>query len=104
MAGYNGWNNYETWMIALWMDNSPGDQEFWREVAEDCIGHNPEDQDDQLYDLSKRLEDHWRESIPESVEGVWLDCINSTLSEVDWREIAEHILDDVREEVVAEND
>ena len=29
---YNGWKNYETWNVALWIDND----QFWYGVAEDC--------------------------------------------------------------------
>ena len=25
---YNGWTNYETWLVNLWMDNEQGSQEF----------------------------------------------------------------------------
>ena len=29
---YNGWKNYETWNVALWM----GNDEFWYGVAREC--------------------------------------------------------------------
>jgi hypothetical protein len=31
---YNGWANYETWAVKLWMDNDPGEYEHWRETAQ----------------------------------------------------------------------
>ena len=34
---YNGWYNYETWMVNLWMDNDQGSHEMWREHARDSI-------------------------------------------------------------------
>ena len=30
---YNGWSNYETWAVALWLDNERGSYEYWREQA-----------------------------------------------------------------------
>ena len=29
--GYNGWKNYETWNVALWIDNDEGLNELARE-------------------------------------------------------------------------
>ena len=34
---YNGWYNYETWMVNLWMDNNQGSHEMWREIARESI-------------------------------------------------------------------
>ena len=31
--GYNGWKNYETWLVALWLDNERETYEYWREEA-----------------------------------------------------------------------
>ena len=36
---YNGWSNYETWNVALWLDNDEGSYNYWqdrtREIAEE---------------------------------------------------------------------
>jgi hypothetical protein len=34
--GYNGWTNYETWSVALLINNERGSQSYWEEVAEEC--------------------------------------------------------------------
>ena len=31
--GFNGWTNYETWALALHLDNDEGDHTYWRERA-----------------------------------------------------------------------
>lgn len=31
---YNGWTNYETWNVNLWMDNSEGAQSYYQEQAD----------------------------------------------------------------------
>ena len=33
---YNGWHNYETWLVKLWIDNEEGSYNYWREVAQEC--------------------------------------------------------------------
>ena len=30
---YNGWKNYETWNVKLWIDNEEGSYRYWEEVA-----------------------------------------------------------------------
>ena len=34
--GYNGWTNYETWCVNLWLDNDEGTQNMVREWAREC--------------------------------------------------------------------
>ncbi len=31
--GHNGWTNYETWVVALWIDQDHGSYKYWRETA-----------------------------------------------------------------------
>lgn len=35
--GYNGWNNYPTWNVALWLDNSEGTYHGIREVVREAL-------------------------------------------------------------------
>jgi hypothetical protein len=34
--GYNGWTNYETWLVALWIDNEQGTYGMRQELAQDA--------------------------------------------------------------------
>ena len=47
-AGYNGWSNYETWCVNLWMN---GDQGYYERLCEILSSH------DNLYDQAEALED-----------------------------------------------
>jgi hypothetical protein len=32
---YNGWTNYETWNVALWLDNEQSSERHWRGAAQE---------------------------------------------------------------------
>jgi hypothetical protein len=34
--GYNGWTNYETWCVSLWIDNEEPSYRHWQAVAQEC--------------------------------------------------------------------
>jgi hypothetical protein len=34
---YNGWTNYATWAVALWLDNTAPSYHHWREDGKECV-------------------------------------------------------------------
>jgi hypothetical protein len=74
---YNGWTNYETWKVNLEIFDGVTAKDLW---GMEC---KPE-----------WLEDYVREIINEEAEGFALSCANSSLSAVNWHEIAEHLNED----------
>lgn len=94
---YNGWSNYQTWNVKLWIDNEEGSYNYWREAAQECWDATDEDSDDReseaQYSLAKRLESEYRESMPD-VRGTWSDLLGSALSAVDWHEIAAAMIEE----------
>lgn len=89
---YNGWNNYQTWVTALWIDNDYDSYLYRCELAEE-VKEEHEDEDEREDCLAVSLKD-WIESQNPLAESASLftDLINSALSEVDWQEIAENFL------------
>jgi hypothetical protein len=81
---YNGWSNYETWAVKLWIDNDEGSQEYWNERASEAKD---------VYSLSQELQTEHEENTP-AVTGVYADLLNASLSEVNWHEIAEALRED----------
>jgi hypothetical protein len=84
---YNGWSNYETWVVDLWLTNERGSYEYWRDYVESALRQYNGDIEKTVRDVAEHLECEFSDSIPE-VYGMWVDLINGALSRVDWHELA----------------
>lgn len=101
---YNGWTNYETWLVNLWMDNEQGSSEYWNECAQEAYDNADSDtsftrEERATLNLADTMKDEHEEAQPE-VTGLWADMMNAALSEVNWYEIAEHYIEEVDKEEV----
>ena len=86
MADYNGWTNYETWCVNLWLTNEPATEGCLRMLAQT----NPA-----LYHRADRLRDYVFDMNGVTDASMFTDLLRSALSNVDWREIIQnHELDD----------
>lgn len=101
---YNGWTNYETWNVALWLDNEENSYIYWRETAQACWDHATEKSagvvwtrdEAATFALAELLKADIEESNPVADSAsMYADMMGAALSEVNWREIAEHYIDDV---------
>ena len=81
MNDYNGWSNYETWNVKLWIDNDQGLQEHYTERAQ----HHT---DQELADIIESDHQARLEELSE-VQGTFLDLLTTSLARVNWLEIAE---------------
>jgi hypothetical protein len=84
MSDYNGWTNYATWRVNLEMFDG---------------GDFASDNDMDAYDLGQSLREFAEETLSEQGSGMVLDYALAFMSDVNWREIAEHMIEDWREEV-----
>lgn len=102
--GYQGWTNYETWAVALWINNDQGEQEYWHERARESVmntGDKAPNQymdhkDNARYQLTEELKAAHEERAEEwmgSQAGVFAGLMNAALVSVNWHEIAESIMD-----------
>ena len=85
---YNGWKNYETWCVALWLDNDPGSHFMAKDIATDTSMRD--------YDKAKEIMEIVETANPlnNSPATMFTDLLNGALSEVDWREVLEHYQED----------
>lgn len=109
---YNGWSNYETWCVALWMDNDQGSYEIARETARECAALDMAEEMPMLADyyadadnaaqgritkLADSLKEWHSEMEPDLGASLWADMLSAAFAEVNWREIAEHLMDEIAE-------
>lgn len=90
---YNGWTNYETWNVALWLGNDDYTDRHWRGEATDALDDKDGDKDDAKRALSEQMKDAITEDAPE-LKGTYSDLLTAALGVVNWYEIAEHYVDD----------
>ena len=79
MTKYNGWTNYATWRVHL--------EIFDGMSAADLCG----DLDDP-YKVGKVIRAYAEEIIEQTATGLALDYAMAFLADVDWQEIAEHLI------------
>ena len=93
---YQGWVNYETWAVSLWIDNDQSTYRYWREVAEACkaegAGRVLSAEENAVYLLANALKREIENDAPDLGASPYADLLGTALSEVDWFEIAKHIL------------
>ena len=88
---YNGWTNYATWRVGLeTVDN-------YYEHYHEMIMNSDEKID--TYQLSKVLQDDVYELLASQVneQSIAFSYANAFISDVNWYELAEHIMEDFKE-------
>ena len=94
---YNGWTNYETWLVKLWMDNDEGSYRMFQDMADDYL---KQDGEDSPSGFANAIKEAHESSLPE-LTGFAADLINAAMSEVNWFEIATSLFEEAKERVAA---
>ena len=100
-SSYNGWSNYETWVVNLWLGNDEVSYYTCRSLAERCFEEAVADEvlsrkERACYQLSNELKEMLEDGNPlASAASVYADLLNASISEVNWQEIAKGYLEEL---------
>lgn len=101
---YEGWSNYETWAVSLWLDNDEPSYRYWREQVEQ---HRREAGDSSRvqegiwtpsealrFNLADQIKEVVNDGSPLNEASLYSDLLSAAISEVNWTEIADHWLNE----------
>lgn len=101
---YNGWTNYETWAVGLWIDNDEFSQSRAQELGKEMLKNAPKDSnvknkiwtvcETAKFRLSEKLKEQYENDNPllDKEASLYSDLLNASLSDVNWDEVAESYL------------
>lgn len=100
--GYQGWENYETWVTALWLDNDQGTYNAVRDLAKDAKwnGKACSQVKEKIWTektairlwLSNAIKNLVEDLLPELEASLASDLLGSATEKIDFEKIAENIL------------
>lgn len=88
MADYNGWKNWETWQINLWLDN---EEPLYREKQRFLRRGKLDESSVRAF-----CEEQFPDGTPD-MQGDEKESVAEQWAKVDWTEIAEHFAAEVKE-------
>ena len=94
---YNGWTNYETWLTNLWLDGFDF-EDYIHDLSDDL-----ETKDallDWIADFLEQVVDDLIDEDARHRNGFINDLLNSAFQEIDFRDIAEHYVDDIWDDIL----
>lgn len=94
---HNGWTNYPTWRINLEMIDDL-DTDHWTDFIEDNRGS-----DMLTYNLGQEIRGYVEEKLENCNNELARDYALAFIADVNWREIADHVLDTYKENYWCDN-
>ena len=95
----NGYRNFETWLLALWIDNeSEETQRYWKARARHCLETEKYSTYEAKFLLADELKNYIDDNNPITdlhipLRGLYEALLNSAFCEIDFVEVAETLLE-----------
>jgi len=93
---YNGYANYPTWNVCLWIDNDQGMSELISEYTAELID-NKTDRYDMVQALSEYIQENFIIS-EDQPAGIASDLLGYAIGMIDWYEVTDHYIEIVKEQ------
>ena len=96
---YQGWSNYPTWAVSLWINNEEGSYNYWNDKAQELA--NEHGKDEAKYKLAEELKEEFAnpDIFLDKSASMYDDILQWAMEQVDWFEIAESMLEDIEVEL-----
>lgn len=100
-TSYEGWKNYPTWVVKLWLDNDEGTQDYWTERTKEIYQTSKKSQilskrEEARFALAQELKEQIEEGNPLSEQAsMYSDLLGASIGLVYWDEIAETYLEEM---------
>lgn len=96
---YNGYANYQTWLLKLYLDNDQYTQECYKEMVLQAYEESEKDKYETINCILNYIESELDEMQEESrLDGLMKDLLISAIEKIDLQEIAETYYSDFIEE------
>jgi hypothetical protein len=95
---YNGYTNYETWNLSLWLDNN---REWYRAVNDKALNlvNDVLTKDEAIYNLKNFIIDLVQNDEPKIEPSFFSDVLNASIREVNFWEISQNLIYEARKSV-----
>lgn len=110
---YNGWKNYETWAVGMYLDGNYDGEGTYLAVL-DLVRETAENATEKpgiwtleqarIFEVEDALKAWFEECLPNNGGSIVDDLLSSAVDEVDWRELAESKLQEISEAWVEEQE
>lgn len=97
--GYNGWKNYETWAVGMYLDGNYTGADTYEDILTITREELAHENDPSAHNVAARIEGYVTYEVfgADSPSSIATDLLRAALSEVDWRELATHKIAEVSE-------
>lgn len=99
---YEGWENRETWLVNLHLENEQSSYQYWVEQAQRCRDSAADMEQVRnniwteakaaVFTFADQMKEELSDAIPVDSPSLYGDLISTAFSHVEWNEIAENWL------------